>query len=139
MSIKNSSDTIGNRTRDLPTCSAVPQGIAGLLFLLPTCASRQPICFFVCCSICLLSSLDYWSWSHNCFVSFIFSFSAACTSYICVCIYIYCYSQHVSLYSGLYTCSTCSLGYVSVLLLLFTLISVKFYYSNGGCCCFFGI
>jgi len=25
MSIKNSNDTIGNRTRDLPTCSAVPQ------------------------------------------------------------------------------------------------------------------
>ena len=25
MSMKNSSDTIGNRTRDLPTCSAVPQ------------------------------------------------------------------------------------------------------------------
>ena len=28
MSMKNSSDTIGNRTRDLPTCSAVPQPIA---------------------------------------------------------------------------------------------------------------
>ena len=25
MSMKNSSDTIGNRTRDLPVCSAVPQ------------------------------------------------------------------------------------------------------------------
>jgi len=25
MSMKNSSDTNGNRTRDLPTCSAVPQ------------------------------------------------------------------------------------------------------------------
>jgi len=25
MSMKNSSDTIGNRTRDLPTCSAVPR------------------------------------------------------------------------------------------------------------------
>jgi hypothetical protein len=25
MSIKNSSDTIGNRTQDLPACSAVPQ------------------------------------------------------------------------------------------------------------------
>jgi hypothetical protein len=25
MSMKNSNDTIGNRTRDLPTCSAVPQ------------------------------------------------------------------------------------------------------------------
>ena len=27
MSMKNSIDTIGNRTRDLPTCSAVPQPI----------------------------------------------------------------------------------------------------------------
>ena len=28
MSTKNSNDTIGNRTRDLPTCSAVPQPTA---------------------------------------------------------------------------------------------------------------
>jgi len=28
MSTKNSSDTIGNRTRDLPACSAVPQPTA---------------------------------------------------------------------------------------------------------------
>ena len=28
MSMKNSSDTIGNRTRDLPTCSAEPQPTA---------------------------------------------------------------------------------------------------------------
>ena len=28
MSMKNSSDTIGNRTRDLPTCSSVPQPTA---------------------------------------------------------------------------------------------------------------
>jgi len=28
MSMKNSSDTIGNQTRDLPTCSAVPQPTA---------------------------------------------------------------------------------------------------------------
>jgi len=28
MSLKNSSDTIGNRTRDLPACSAVPQPTA---------------------------------------------------------------------------------------------------------------
>jgi len=31
--MKNSSDTIGNRTRDLPTCSAVPQ---------PTAPPRTP-------------------------------------------------------------------------------------------------
>ena len=34
MSLKNSNDTIGNRTRDLPTCSAVPQ---------PTAPTRAPI------------------------------------------------------------------------------------------------
>ena len=28
MSMKNSNDTIGNRTRDLPACSAVPQPTA---------------------------------------------------------------------------------------------------------------
>jgi hypothetical protein len=28
MSVKNSNDTIGNRTRDLPACSAVPQPTA---------------------------------------------------------------------------------------------------------------
>jgi len=33
MSIKNSNDTIGNRARDLPTCSAVPQ---------PTALPRAP-------------------------------------------------------------------------------------------------
>jgi len=33
MSMKNSNDTIGNRTRDLPTCSAVPQ---------PTALARAP-------------------------------------------------------------------------------------------------
>jgi len=34
MSIKNSIDTIRNRTRDLPTCSAVPQ---------PTALPRAPL------------------------------------------------------------------------------------------------
>ena len=34
MSMKNLNDTIGNRTRDLPTCSAVPQ---------PTTPPRAPI------------------------------------------------------------------------------------------------
>jgi len=28
MSMKNSNDTIGNRTRDIPACSAVPQSSA---------------------------------------------------------------------------------------------------------------
>ena len=37
MSMKNSIDTIGNRTRDLPTCSAVPQ---------PTALLRAPYSYF---------------------------------------------------------------------------------------------
>jgi hypothetical protein len=36
MSVKNSSDTIGNQTRDLPACSAVPQ---------PTAPLRAPLCY----------------------------------------------------------------------------------------------
>jgi len=36
MSMKNSSDTIGNQTRDLPACSAVPQPTAPPLIIL-TC------------------------------------------------------------------------------------------------------
>jgi hypothetical protein len=39
MSIKNSNDTIGNRTRKLPTCSAVPQPTA------PPCAPQQQLLF----------------------------------------------------------------------------------------------
>jgi hypothetical protein len=31
MSMKNSSDTIGNRTRDVPVCSAVPQPTAPVI------------------------------------------------------------------------------------------------------------
>jgi hypothetical protein len=31
MSMKNSNDTIGNQTRDLPDCSAVPQATAPLI------------------------------------------------------------------------------------------------------------
>jgi hypothetical protein len=38
MSMKNTNDTIGNRTRDLPTCSAVPQ---------PTALPRAPAAIVV--------------------------------------------------------------------------------------------
>ena len=46
MSKKNSNDTIGNRTRDLPACSVVSQ---------PTASARAPFCdagtkIFKCCS-----------------------------------------------------------------------------------------
>ena len=42
MSIKNSNDTIGNRTRDLPACSAVPQ---------PTAPPRAPRYYVSSCNI----------------------------------------------------------------------------------------
>jgi len=43
--MKNSSDTIGNRTRDLPTCSTVPQ---------PTTLPRAPIKLPGTCKFCNL-------------------------------------------------------------------------------------
>ena len=42
MSMKNSNDTIGNRTRDLPVCSAVPQ---------PTAPPRAPYTYLTCLHI----------------------------------------------------------------------------------------
>ena len=41
MSMKNSNDTIGNRNRDLPVCSAVPQSTAA-----PCAAGLQYILFY---------------------------------------------------------------------------------------------
>jgi hypothetical protein len=41
MSMKNSNDIIGNGTRDLPACSAVPQPTAPPRTLLPDIASRN--------------------------------------------------------------------------------------------------
>jgi hypothetical protein len=38
MSMKNSNDTIGNRIRDLPVCSTVPQ---------PTAPPRAPVVFLI--------------------------------------------------------------------------------------------
>jgi hypothetical protein len=43
MSMKNFNDTIGNRTRDLPACSAVPQPTAPPLALLRN--QQSPKCF----------------------------------------------------------------------------------------------
>jgi len=49
MSMKNSTDTIGNRTRDLPTCSTVPQ-----LTALP----RAPIICIVVFKMVLKYTID---------------------------------------------------------------------------------
>jgi len=45
--MKNSNDTIGNRTRDLPTCSAVPQ---------PTALPRAPCTWCAHTFLCYLST-----------------------------------------------------------------------------------
>jgi hypothetical protein len=65
MSMKNSSDTIGNRTRDLPACSTVPQQTA------PPRAS-----FKLLTSVTNLNDLANWIiiWTHRamfCFVEFL--------------------------------------------------------------------
>jgi hypothetical protein len=59
--MKNSNDTIGNRTRNLPACSAVPQPTAS------QCAPQQA-------NICLIHFLARLSWKtvllyHRCFLS----------------------------------------------------------------------
>ena len=43
MSMKNSNDTIGNRTSDLPVCSAVPQQTAPPRILFPTLVPILPL------------------------------------------------------------------------------------------------
>jgi hypothetical protein len=49
MSIKNSNYTIGNRTRDLPACSAVPQPIAPSQgCFTPGKETRYPLCSRLC-------------------------------------------------------------------------------------------
>jgi hypothetical protein len=54
--MKNSSNTIGNRTRDLPTCSAVPQ---------PTALPRAPVsslqtpCITVTCVCCVFTEVFF--------------------------------------------------------------------------------
>jgi len=48
MSMKNSSDTIGNRTRDLPAYSAVPQPNASPRAPRKQCTSSIPYTVFMC-------------------------------------------------------------------------------------------
>jgi hypothetical protein len=63
MSMKNSNDTIGNRTRDLPACSAVPQPAAP-----PRCLTKEvlfslpPFCYYFVCAFdlqCLATTFYY--------------------------------------------------------------------------------
>nr|WNL53882.1 NADH dehydrogenase subunit 4 [Microtermes sp.] len=79
-------------------------------FLLSACNMAAPPSLNLLGEIGLLSSLVSWSWLLMFVLVFLSFFSAAYT------LYMYSYSQHGSIYSGLYTCS---LGYVREFLLLF--------------------
>jgi hypothetical protein len=60
MSMKKSSDTIGNRTRDLPVCSAVPQPLRHRvpLFRPLRLAFLRNVLAFKCCIECVLCCCD---------------------------------------------------------------------------------
>nr|YP_010987444.1 NADH dehydrogenase subunit 4 [Macrotermes herus]WON65876.1 NADH dehydrogenase subunit 4 [Macrotermes herus] len=79
-------------------------------FLLSSCNMAAPPSLNLLGEIGLLSSLVSWSWLLMSALVFLSFFSAAYT------LYMYSYSQHGSIYSGLYTCS---LGYVREFSLLF--------------------
>nr|AIY61914.1 NADH dehydrogenase subunit 4 [Aderitotermes sp. TB-2014] len=79
-------------------------------FLLSACNMAAPPSLNLLGEIGLLSSLVSWSWCLMFVLIFLSFFSAAYT------LYLYSYSQHGSVYSGLYSCS---LGYVREFLLLF--------------------
>nr|URH16666.1 NADH dehydrogenase subunit 4 [Embiratermes neotenicus] len=79
-------------------------------FLLSACNMAAPPSLNLLGEIGLLSSLVSWSWWLMFVLIFLSFFSAAYT------LYLYSYSQHGSVYSGVYSCS---LGYVREFLLLF--------------------
>nr|QXT44201.1 NADH dehydrogenase subunit 4 [Anenteotermes sp. A JRA-2021a] len=79
-------------------------------FLLSACNMAAPPSLNLLGEIGLLSCLVSWSWCLMFILVFLSFFSAAYT------LYLYSYSQHGSVYSGLYSCS---LGYVREFLLLF--------------------
>jgi NADH-ubiquinone oxidoreductase chain 4 len=79
-------------------------------FLLSSCNIAAPPSLNLLGEIGLLSSLVSWSWCLMFVLIFLSFFSAAYT------LYLYSYSQHGSVYSGVYSCS---LGYVREFLLLF--------------------
>nr|YP_009351607.1 NADH dehydrogenase subunit 4 [Hirtitermes hirtiventris]AQP30057.1 NADH dehydrogenase subunit 4 [Hirtitermes hirtiventris] len=79
-------------------------------FLLSSCNMAAPPSLNLLGEIGLLSSLVSWSWCLMFVLIFLSFFSAAYT------LYLYSYSQHGSVYSGVYSCS---LGYSREFLLLF--------------------
>nr|YP_009250605.1 NADH dehydrogenase subunit 4 [Heterotermes crinitus]AMX22934.1 NADH dehydrogenase subunit 4 [Heterotermes crinitus] len=79
-------------------------------FLLSACNMAAPPSLNLLGEVGLLSSLVSWSWYLMLVLVFLSFFSAAYT------LYMYSYSQHGSVFSGLYSCS---LGYAREFLLLF--------------------
>nr|YP_009250566.1 NADH dehydrogenase subunit 4 [Heterotermes cf. paradoxus AUS88]YP_009250579.1 NADH dehydrogenase subunit 4 [Heterotermes cf. paradoxus AUS103]AMX22895.1 NADH dehydrogenase subunit 4 [Heterotermes cf. paradoxus AUS88]AMX22908.1 NADH dehydrogenase subunit 4 [Heterotermes cf. paradoxus AUS103] len=79
-------------------------------FLLSACNMAAPPSLNLLGEVGLLSSLVSWSWYLMFVLIFLSFFSAAYT------LYMYSYSQHGSIFSGLYSCS---LGYAREFLLLF--------------------
>ena len=68
--MKNSNDTIGNRTRDLPACRSVPQ---------PTVPPSVFVCVCVCmCGVCVCVCV--WCVVCVCVV-------CVCVCVVCVCVY----------------------------------------------------
>ena len=55
--MKNSNDTIGNQTRDLPTCAAVPQPTA-----LPCASKRENVAVLIITHVWKTLVLDSASW-----------------------------------------------------------------------------
>nr|YP_008815646.1 NADH dehydrogenase subunit 4 [Dinocras cephalotes]AGZ03517.1 NADH dehydrogenase subunit 4 [Dinocras cephalotes] len=79
-------------------------------FLLSSCNMAAPPSLNLLSEISLLNSLVAWSWVSMLMLALLSFFSAAYT------LYLYSYSQHGSVYSGLYACAS---GYVREYLLLF--------------------
>nr|WCQ71421.1 NADH dehydrogenase subunit 4 [Hodotermopsis sjostedti] len=79
-------------------------------FLLSSCNMAAPPSLNLLGEISLLNSLVSWSWLNMFLLVFLSFFSAAYT------LYLFSYSQHGSIYSGLYSCSLC---YTREFLLIF--------------------
>ena len=87
MSMKYSNDTIGNRTRDLLTCSAVPQ---------PTAPPRSPVVYQYSTTIRIL---QIWPWLCNLQMLFYMQWFGMCIifvpRYTCKVPHVYCLAQSV--------------------------------------------
>jgi hypothetical protein len=66
--MKNSNDTIGNRTRDIPACRAVPQPIApprAPCMYVRTCVCTY-VCIYPCIYVCIWIVTAKWLYVCSC-------------------------------------------------------------------------